>query len=121
GFLVICLGAQMTQSCVCIFEKFVCALFFFSSRIRHTRSKRDWSSDVCSSDLPKHSFTFQSPFGQIIAEPIFSNIDTLPAAIGLNKIHFHTSNESSGTPFIRGRQDPSAIRRPAVVLIAITV
>src|SRR5207249_2111857 len=24
--------------------------FFFSSRRRHTRSKRDWSSDVCSSD-----------------------------------------------------------------------
>src|SRR5699024_11476071 len=30
----------------------VCSLFFFfSSRRRHTRSKRDWSSDVCSSDL----------------------------------------------------------------------
>src|SRR6266704_2693694 len=26
--------------------------FFLSSRRRHTRSKRDWSSDVCSSDLP---------------------------------------------------------------------
>src|SRR5207249_8617117 len=25
--------------------------FFFSSRRRHTRSKRDWSSDVSSSDL----------------------------------------------------------------------
>src|SRR5207249_8388194 len=29
----------------------VFCLFFFSSRRRHTRSKRDWSSDVCSSDL----------------------------------------------------------------------
>src|SRR5207247_1843312 len=28
---------------------------FFSSRRRHTRSTRDWSSDVCSSDL-FHSF-----------------------------------------------------------------
>src|SRR5699024_12162256 len=28
-----------------------CSSFFFSSRRRHTRSKRDWSSDVCSSDL----------------------------------------------------------------------
>src|SRR5207247_3713698 len=30
---------------------------FFSSRRRHTRSTRDWSSDVCSSDLyhiPQH-------------------------------------------------------------------
>src|SRR5699024_12860343 len=33
----------------------VCSLFFFfSSRRRHTRSKRDWSSDVCSSDLTHH-------------------------------------------------------------------
>src|SRR5699024_6173897 len=29
----------------------LCVFFFFSSRRRHTRSKRDWSSDVCSSDL----------------------------------------------------------------------
>src|SRR5687768_18052888 len=27
-------------------------VFFFSSRRRHTRCSRDWSSDVCSSDLP---------------------------------------------------------------------
>src|SRR2546422_5415718 len=31
---------------------FCCYLFFFfSSRRRHTRCSRDWSSDVCSSDL----------------------------------------------------------------------
>src|SRR6266508_2055131 len=34
---------------------FVCyvygVVFFFSSRRRHTRWPRDWSSDVCSSDL----------------------------------------------------------------------
>src|SRR5690606_39537961 len=28
-----------------------CSLFCFSSRRRHTRFSRDWSSDVCSSDL----------------------------------------------------------------------
>src|SRR5215217_914555 len=28
--------------------------FFFSSRRRHTRYWRDWSSDVCSSDLRHH-------------------------------------------------------------------
>src|SRR5690606_40080009 len=28
-----------------------CYCFFFSSRRRHTRFSRDWSSDVCSSDL----------------------------------------------------------------------
>src|SRR5207253_5001201 len=31
--------------CVCT------SCFFFSSRRRHTRWPRDWSSDVCSSDL----------------------------------------------------------------------
>src|SRR6266511_5097110 len=30
-------------------------LFFFSSRMRHTRFSRDWSSDVCSSDLPEYA------------------------------------------------------------------
>src|SRR5439155_12594419 len=29
----------------------ICGFFFFSSRRRHTRWPRDWSSDVCSSDL----------------------------------------------------------------------
>src|SRR5215469_13526915 len=29
--------------------------FFFSSRRRHTRSLRDWSSDVCSSDLERRT------------------------------------------------------------------
>src|SRR5256885_8031939 len=28
-------------------------IFFFSSRRRHTRLQGDWSSDVCSSDLPR--------------------------------------------------------------------
>src|SRR5207302_3963973 len=30
---------------------FIRFYFFFSSRRRHTRFSRDWSSDVCSSDL----------------------------------------------------------------------
>src|SRR6266550_5959833 len=30
---------------------FIRVFFFFSSRRRHTRCSRDWSSDVCSSDL----------------------------------------------------------------------
>src|SRR5690606_39391427 len=30
---------------------FSATFFFFSSRRRHTRFSRDWSSDVCSSDL----------------------------------------------------------------------
>src|SRR2546422_10569040 len=32
-------------------DRLVAVFFFFSSRRRHTRCSRDWSSDVCSSDL----------------------------------------------------------------------
>src|SRR5688500_20158153 len=42
--------------------------FFFSSRRRHTRLQGDWSSDVCSSDLP-------GPIGAVIT----------PQLIGISK------------------------------------
>src|SRR5699024_11255650 len=38
-------------------------VFFFSSRRRHTRSKRDWSSDVCSSDLVVRTHALSSTIG----------------------------------------------------------
>src|SRR5690606_40144304 len=38
--------------------------FFFSSRRRHTRFSRDWSSDVCSSDLKG-----------IVEKPFFLRLD----------------------------------------------
>src|SRR5256885_6020600 len=44
-------------SCLCVLivtnsVLFCFFFFFFSSRRRHTRLQGDWSSDVCSSDLP---------------------------------------------------------------------
>src|SRR5690606_39333817 len=36
--------------------------FFFSSRRRHTRFSRDWSSDVCSSDLNSTQAILRSHF-----------------------------------------------------------
>src|SRR5256884_3633497 len=49
--------------------------FFFSSRRRHTRCSRDWSSDVCSSDLwaPRNETRASSetaPMGWILAPGI---------------------------------------------------
>src|SRR3989442_6660210 len=38
------LRARLRRTHICLFS-------FFSSRRRHTRCGRDWSSDVCSSDL----------------------------------------------------------------------
>src|SRR5207245_4229159 len=42
--------------------------FFFSSRRRHTRCYRDWSSDVCSSDLfmgSAHAANYQALDGRV--------------------------------------------------------
>src|SRR3712207_8194844 len=38
----------------------LCTFLFFSSRRRHTRYWRDWSSDVCSSDLEVRDMLFRS-------------------------------------------------------------
>src|SRR5439155_9233067 len=42
-------------------------MFFFSSRRRHTRWPRDWSSDVCSSDLRR--ITDRARARQVILRP----------------------------------------------------
>src|SRR3989440_9416238 len=49
--------------------------FFFSSRRRHTRSDRDWSSDVCSSDLCV--VADEPPAGTTLARTPPSNISTM--------------------------------------------
>src|SRR5216684_1668613 len=45
------------------------SVFFFSSRRRHTRCSRDWSSDVCSSDL-EQSDLFQAVYGRNGESPV---------------------------------------------------
>src|SRR5207245_5635735 len=46
----------------CPLETTLPGVFFFSSRRRHTRCYRDWSSDVCSSDLvPWNRPDFEGP------------------------------------------------------------
>src|SRR5690606_39596693 len=44
-----CFHLRILTSHLILFISF----FFFSSRRRHTRFSRDWSSDVCSSDLSR--------------------------------------------------------------------
>src|SRR2546429_4570855 len=53
-----CLRITVLTLTMCCLDRFLliycvmfCFFFFFSSRRRHTRCSRDWSSDVCSSDL----------------------------------------------------------------------
>src|SRR5690606_39285038 len=60
--------------------------FFFSSRRRHTRFSRDWSSDVCSSDLlatagynagPNRARRWQPEFQEIAADQYTESIPLL--------------------------------------------
>src|SRR5690625_3412150 len=49
--------------------------FFFSSRRRHTRWPRDWSSDVCSSDLHLMAYAVKElfPEAQVTIGPVIDN------------------------------------------------
>src|SRR5437867_5261889 len=60
----------------------ICILrfFFFSSRRRHTRSYGDWSSDVCSSDLPRPEKPPHVEEFQISGEPAPAAAENTPAA-----------------------------------------
>src|SRR5690606_41087469 len=62
-------AVRVRQVWVCVQRVFlpVCFFFFFSSRRRHTRFSRDWSSDVCSSDLGivRTLFSMMSPLAAL--------------------------------------------------------
>src|SRR5690606_39607899 len=64
-------------------------IFFFSSRRRHTRFSRDWSSDVCSSDLilayQVDDSLLVNPFQELDEKRMFE-IDVL---ITLDKLEEH--------------------------------
>src|SRR5207253_7953218 len=52
--------------------------FFFSSRRRHTRWPRDWSSDVCSSDLTRALALAYGPKGVRVNALALGSITTDP-------------------------------------------
>src|SRR3712207_7391060 len=56
--------------------------FFFSSRRRHTRYWRDWSSDVCSSDLGTTNFLHGYPAYAVSIAALVD--DVLTAAVVMN-------------------------------------
>src|SRR5690606_41202571 len=47
-------------------------IFFFSSRRRHTRFSRDWSSDVCSSDLKRLLKQYANSSGKTLTRLIYA-------------------------------------------------
>src|SRR5699024_11879787 len=62
-----------------------CFFFFFSSRRRHTRSKRDWSSDVCSSDLLSFGLAISPPLRRLFVLPYHKIFLSCPMPLGTLK------------------------------------
>src|SRR5699024_11419678 len=72
----------------------------FSSRRRHTRSKRDWSSDVCSSDLTTTTSTLSNfsaimylLINYIIADSLLNSLVQAFETL-LNQLNQHNSHVS---------------------------
>src|SRR5690606_40773137 len=87
---------------------------FFSSRRRHTRLSRDWSSDVCSSDLLDHTTEWTKKICQDIKHFYVENIRTArrvlkkyDASIVIDDIQFEEINHRSTvdtSAFIRSEE-----------------
>src|SRR5438105_15316832 len=73
--------------------------FFFSSRRRHTRSTRDWSSDVCSSDL-------------MSASSCWCSRSTAAAGAGQKQIASHT--------IAKPRHEGTKTRRQFILVMSIS-
>src|SRR5215813_11563522 len=72
--------------------------FFFSSRRRHTRCGRDWSSDVCSSDLPATAARFAEIFSTRTRDEWCATFDGTDACVApilaLGEAHEHPHNRA---------------------------
>src|SRR2546422_5000638 len=90
-------------------------LFFFSSRRRHTRCSRDWSSDVCSSDLDVNRLQQVTPvyrgsywmdasgnFG-LVNGPMLGNIWALSQRSGGRREGILSTYDKTGAVVIGGR------------------
>src|SRR5688572_31012342 len=76
------------------------ALFFFSSRRRHTRFDCDWSSDVCSSDLDLTAIVLVEqrqcePRNGMLAK-VGRHISDSKAAVGLAAVVVRTAGRREG-------------------------
>src|SRR5690554_2587070 len=74
-----------------IMHKLVFLSFFFSSRRRHTRCGRDWSSDVCSSDLIFWSVLAVSPLVTVISVKLATFRNAPVGATFFQERSFHIS------------------------------
>src|SRR5206468_9760726 len=95
----------------CISSFFFC-FFFFSSRRRHTRSDRDWSSDVCSSDLKSsrsdagNGKTAERAYSSIVVDgPERAASRAMLHAVGFSADDFRKSRSEEHTSELQSRSD----------------
>src|SRR5690606_5580880 len=93
-------------------------IFFFSSRRRHTRFSRDWSSDVCSSDLWPRAL---SSCGQVLVRgarhPVLGRVCMDQFMVGIGD----ASAYNEDPVVLVGRQDGEQIRVEEVAAAAGTI
>src|SRR5690606_39806724 len=78
---------------------------FFSSRRRHTRFSRDWSSDVCSSDLysnDKIKPGFPQTYLQTLLKETKTNLDTSIVEILFNDVDAKKVNLNQNVDLVQG-------------------
>src|SRR6266436_7580418 len=68
--------------------------FFFSSRRRHTRCSRDWSSDVCSSDLSYHNAR-TACLSRLLQSPTLRHLQPAKTSLRRLRSEEHTSELQS--------------------------
>src|SRR5256884_4259366 len=92
--------------------------FFFSSRRRHTRCSRDWSSDVCSSDLGELEGSGEADYEVVDPAELAKDVRLPPivrlvnvilteaAKAGASDIHMERSEERRVGKECRSRWSP---------------
>src|SRR5947209_18365894 len=93
-------------------------IFFFSSRRRHTRYWRDWSSDVCSSDLEAADTRSTAILATYVVQQVLTCVFT-----GLNVVFFLTRTPVVGDRAAwRGQIGRASCReRVYIAVVAATV
>src|SRR5690606_41076371 len=101
------------------------------SRRRHTRFSRDWSSDVCSSDLchkcrKSEPFSFFVPSRQLTKEAIETSARapisfTLGTLLGDERRSYSPMTAISSISLLTGNQDRKASCREGVLVSTVVV
>src|SRR6266702_249785 len=90
--------------------------FFFSSRRRHTRWPRDWSSDVCSSDLDDISRSDTYPYVDVREDDVSMGHEATVSKVSADQLFYLMSRgmteDEAMAMVVRGFVEPIAKELP---------